>query len=148
MPPSERCRQCPECLQMRSFRHEQIYCSRSCANSARLKRKPPPSALDNEIRRLIEAGWTRAAIGRALGITKNVVIGKAYRMGLSPPQRQRTALTPDPFPERDQCRYPIGHPRDDGFHFCAAAIKPGSPYCQKHHGKCYVPASKAMAEAA
>lgn len=30
------------------------------------------------------------------------------------------------------CRWPIGHPRDADFHFCAARKMPGSSYCAYH----------------
>ncbi|MDR0803585.1 MAG: GcrA family cell cycle regulator [Rickettsiales bacterium] len=32
----------------------------------------------------------------------------------------------------DQCRWPIGNPDGDDFHFCGAKIFPGKPYCYDH----------------
>lgn len=34
--------------------------------------------------------------------------------------------------EEHECRWPIGHPRQDDFHFCGARRTPGSPYCGYH----------------
>lgn len=33
----------------------------------------------------------------------------------------------------EECKFPIGDPRDDGFGFCGHARIPGSPYCSGHH---------------
>jgi GcrA cell cycle regulator len=30
------------------------------------------------------------------------------------------------------CRWPIGDPKEDDFHFCGRPIKAGSPYCEHH----------------
>jgi GcrA cell cycle regulator len=34
--------------------------------------------------------------------------------------------------EARDCRWPIGDPRQDGFHFCGAPRMPGRPYCELH----------------
>ena len=36
------------------------------------------------------------------------------------------------------CRYPLGDVLDRAEMFCGEAIRPGSPYCDKHHAQCYV----------
>lgn len=107
-------------------------------------------------------GLTAAQIAEKLGgITRNAVIGKANRLGLSkggkprhtrpraphPPQRRPPPeLTapppPPPPPEPDidpeelpwsrRCQWPIGHPGDPGFRFCGAAAQPSKPYCWHH----------------
>lgn len=33
----------------------------------------------------------------------------------------------------DRCHFPIGEPGESGFHFCGAASKAESSYCQHHH---------------
>lgn len=158
MPPSERqCRECGE--PFAPSQPTQLYC---CA--LHQKRWNSRQRYVATIRR--ESAWTpertarlcellaldtpRPAIARELGMSKNAVIGKSFRLGLNKPKRPPAApvRTPDPFPGPRECRHPIGHPRKDGFHFCAAAIKEGSPYCPEHHALCYVPAGKPMAEAA
>lgn len=40
---------------------------------------------------------------------------------------------------RGQCRWPVGDPRSDDFHFCTAPCKPGSSYCETHHARVYRP---------
>lgn len=37
------------------------------------------------------------------------------------------------------CRWPIGHPKEPGFHFCGRLPKQGSPYCSHHHRVAYNP---------
>lgn len=34
--------------------------------------------------------------------------------------------------ERNDCRWPIGDPREAGFHFCGAPQLGGRPYCELH----------------
>jgi len=34
--------------------------------------------------------------------------------------------------EANDCRWPIGDPRQDGFHFCGAQKRLGRPYCIEH----------------
>lgn len=38
------------------------------------------------------------------------------------------------------CRWPIGDPSADEFHFCGRNPKSGSPYCEAHARKAYQPA--------
>ena len=35
------------------------------------------------------------------------------------------------------CRWPIGDPREKGFHFCGKAVSPGVPYCDAHIAMAY-----------
>jgi len=37
------------------------------------------------------------------------------------------------------CRWPIGDPSDNEFHFCGLKPKSGSPYCEAHARKAYQP---------
>jgi len=37
------------------------------------------------------------------------------------------------------CRWPIGDPSDNEFHFCGRKPKVGSPYCEAHARKAYQP---------
>lgn len=36
------------------------------------------------------------------------------------------------------CRWPIGDPRDENFHFCGKKIKTGQTYCDEHAAVAYV----------
>jgi GcrA cell cycle regulator len=35
------------------------------------------------------------------------------------------------------CKWPIGHPDEDGFHFCGAPVNAGTPYCLEHCALAY-----------
>ncbi len=83
-------------------------------------------------------------IGRRLGITKNAVIGKVHRLGLT---QRRPSPKPRPAPVHflrlealrvGMCSWPIGEPREDDFHFCGSPVLAGKPYCGKHCAIAYV----------
>lgn len=42
--------------------------------------------------------------------------------------------------ESGDCRWPVGDPRQDGFHFCGAPQMLGRPYCVTHWPLSFVPA--------
>lgn len=44
--------------------------------------------------------------------------------------------------EAGDCRWPIGDPRQDGFHFCGAPQAAGRPYCAAHWGMAFMPAKQ------
>ena len=88
-----------------------------------------------ELDRLWRRGDTASAIGRVLGKTKNSIIGKAHRMGLtsrpSPIVRQpNRAATVNP--SLKQCQWPFGDVGDADFHFCGAPVFEHAPYCPTH----------------
>jgi GcrA cell cycle regulator len=102
--------------------------------------------LQARLRELWEQGLTASQIAAELCITRNAVIGKAHRLGLSgrasPIQRTKPPkLTLVALKER-MCRWPIGHPGEPGFHFCGGEARPNSPYCPEHHVRAYVPPKK------
>ncbi|XSG83500.1 MAG: GcrA family cell cycle regulator [Methyloligella sp. ZOD6] len=135
--------------------------------------------------------------GRLGGVTRNAVIGKVHRLGLSaratttrssaprirrtPVRRQpkqnnvvyatrgATALKPEfeeepetvappqpveelviPLHERatilslkeSMCRWPIGDPGDEDFHFCGRKSSTGMPYCDYHARMAYQPVQR------
>jgi GcrA cell cycle regulator len=90
--------------------------------------------------RLWEEGVTTAEIGRRIGVTKNAVIGKVHRIGLTP-----RVITQKPPPRRNvfdftgpACMWPIGHPGEDDFHFCGEHPTAGKPYCEHHVELAYI----------
>lgn len=131
-----------------------------------------------ELKRLWDKGLTTGEIGKALGVSKNAVVGKAHRLGLnsrpSPIRRsedENTANvnTPEQQPAEKKkaakstaakktveqekkklftvndltassCRWPIGDPKDEDFHFCGKEALPDKPYCAEHAEIAYVSA--------
>lgn len=122
-----------------------------------------------ELKRLWNEGLTTGDIGKALGVSKNAVVGKAHRLGLnsrpSPIRRDEDeAATPELplnpvktekvkaakkqaeklFTVNDlthsSCRWPIGDPKDADFHFCGKEALPDKPYCAEHAAVAYVSA--------
>lgn len=88
-------------------------------------------------------GFTARQIAGRLGngVTRNAVIGKAHRLGLSqrPVQGRKREVTYDPpsFGMVKTCQWPFGHPNQEGFHFCGDQVKLGRPYCPTHCGIAY-----------
>jgi GcrA cell cycle regulator len=109
------------------------------------------------LRERVAAGIKSADIAREFRTTRNSIIGKAHRLGLSwgvkakeerevtPPKvRVRSKPKPKPRPYRmrslmelapDDCRFIPGHEMH-GRIFCAKPVKAGSPYCEEHTERC------------
>ena len=134
--------------------------------------------LVEELKRLWDKGLTTGEIGKALGVSKNAVVGKAHRLGLngrpSPIRRneddaaaanktgagsgaenekkkpskaaQKAAVKEKKklFTVNDltstSCRWPIGDPKDEDFHFCGKETLTDKPYCAEHAAIAYVSA--------
>jgi GcrA cell cycle regulator len=41
--------------------------------------------------------------------------------------------------ESNDCRWPVGEPRQPDFHFCGKPHAPGRPYCQEHWNMAFQP---------
>ena len=74
-------------------------------------------------------------------MTRNAVIGKAHRLGLSgrpTPTREIKAEPEAPRrplvtgPSGRACMWPVGDPKSTDFHFCNAPTEAGKPYCSRH----------------
>jgi GcrA cell cycle regulator len=79
------------------------------------------------------------------------------RLPMAPKVSMRAHVPPAPIVEEDpltfddgshatvltindrMCRWPIGDPSADEFHFCGRSPKNGSPYCEAHARKAYQP---------
>ena len=139
------------------------------------------------LKKLWQEGLSASQIAGELGgVTRNAVIGKVHRLGLSgrgqptaPIKRHRHAHAPAvrrprtmsvgnlalqtniealaepaylpkrsvvvPIPKRlsilalteHTCKWPIGDPGNDDFHFCGHDSLDGVPYCEYHAGVAY-----------
>jgi GcrA cell cycle regulator len=124
---------------------------------------------EERVARLTElwtAGYSARSIAEILGsITRNAVIGKANRLGLSKPTkssmtRARRRDEGEPAPREEPvaagpeggvsiltlttatCRWPLGHPGEEDFRFCGARTRAGQPYCETHSRMAYQAPSK------
>lgn len=94
------------------------------------------------LKKLWVEGLTAREIGDRLGgVSRNAVIGKAHRLGLSAKTKtvEKPAaqnVTTANLTER-MCRWPIGHPGDPEFRFCGNQRVPGRPYCADHCALAY-----------
>jgi len=105
------------------------------------------------LKSLWSKGRTASQIAEELGdVTRNAVIGKVHRLGLksrpSPIHRERErkrgfAPAPNAVDVRSrrvserECHWPIGNPREPGFHFCGAPAEADRPYCAAHCAVAY-----------
>lgn len=94
-------------------------------------------------------GIAASEIGRRLDVTKNAVIGKAFRLHLA----KRRPSAPAPSEDRSvirleglgagMCSWPLSAHDEGAFHFCGAETVPGKPYCATHCRQAYLPPAKA-----
>ena len=94
------------------------------------------------LRELWHEGFSaRQIAGRIGGISRNAVIGKIYRLGLSQKQmrviKDPLTATDDKSEEYDMCQWPLGHPDEENFHFCGASVVSERPYCANHCAVAY-----------
>ena len=94
----------------------------------------------DKLTKLWEQGISAREIANKLGeVSRNAVIGKANRLGLSKKaentEKKIEALHIDVnslVPNMSGCKWPIGHPGDKDFYFCGKEVIPGKPYCGEH----------------
>jgi GcrA cell cycle regulator len=93
----------------------------------------------DELKKLWNEGKTASQIADELGhVTRNAVIGKAHRLGLSSrpsPIKRKTFVLPTT--NERMCQWPIGDPGESGFHFCDHVASAGRPYCHEHCVQAY-----------
>ena len=91
-----------------------------------------------KLRSLWAKGVPAREIGERLGgISRNAVIGKAHRLGLSKQVGEEEVESPPAMIGTEDltekmCRWPIGHPGDPDFRFCGKPRIPTRPYCGEH----------------
>ena len=79
-------------------------------------------------------------IAEKLGdVSRNAVIGKANRLGLSKKLKEKKVINDSKditvnglIASMKGCKWPIGHPGDEDFYFCGKEVIPGKPYCGEH----------------
>ena len=79
-------------------------------------------------------------IANKLGnVSRNAVIGKANRLGLSKKVKEQPSIIGNKevninslIANMKGCKWPIGHPGDEDFYFCGKEVIPGKPYCAEH----------------
>ena len=92
-----------------------------------------------KLSKLWRQGVSARDIAEKLGdISRNAVIGKANRLGLSKKLSSESQTikkeinTSSLVPSMNGCKWPIGHPGDNDFYFCGKQVIPGKPYCGEH----------------
>ncbi len=102
-----------------------------------------------KLRTLWSQGMTANDISVALGgtISRNAVIGKAHRMGLSgrpsPIIKKTSARVINLLILTERmCRWPFGDPKHPDFHFCGRDIDFASTYCDEHRALAFTPLKK------
>ena len=93
----------------------------------------------NKLTKLWEKGVSAREISEKLGnISRNAVIGKANRLGLSKKNEEEKKAKQQSFdlsilvPNMSGCKWPIGHPGDEDFYFCGKPTILNKPYCAEH----------------
>ena len=93
-------------------------------------------------------GICASEIGRQMGVTKNSVIGKVFRLQLAKRRPSPSADADDQNVRRlewlgtGMCSWPLGETDKDDFHFCGQTAVPGKPYCRTHCDMAYLPTAK------
>ena len=102
-----------------------------------------------QLKKLWTKGKSTVEIAKELGMSKNSVIGKAHRLELearpSPIKKKEEVIKPAKTVKKktvekcrlmdlknNTCRWPIGDPENEDFHFCGKQTTTGKPYCPEH----------------
>ena len=95
---------------------------------------------DDQLKEMWGQGLSASTIAEALGKTKNSVIGRRSRLGIT---QRKSPIKPKVQPpkvtrmrdlENGDCRWPDG---TEIYDFCGKPVKKGSAYCESHHNRAY-----------
>lgn len=94
---------------------------------------------EEELKSLWHKGFSARQIADKMGgVSRNAVIGKAHRLGLSQraatPQREIIITY---FARERVCQWPFGDPLQAAFHICGKQVEKNKPYCGVHCRKAY-----------
>ncbi len=101
------------------------------------------------LRELWITGFSPSQVAlRRGGVTRNAVIGKVHRLGLSgrPSPIKKVLAKPvvvrkEPPPMLGEverpCQWPFGDPGEPDFYFCRRESMEGKPYCPEHVARAY-----------
>ena len=105
-----------------------------------------------KLKKLWSVGKATAEIAKTLGMSKNSIIGKVHRLNLisrPSPIKKEKVVKKKVAPKKqgiirlmdlkiNTCRWPIGDPKDEDFHFCGEQTVTGKPYCLQHCQEAYL----------
>ena len=102
-----------------------------------------PLWTEEEDRLVIElwlmSSLSAAQIGKEVGKSKNAIIGRMHRKGLSGKKGGGSLALAQPkrqvveAPRKKICAWPVGIPGEPDFHLCGSPdLVPGKPYCAEH----------------
>ena len=105
-------------------------------------------AMMDTLKLLWSEGKPASEIAEILGqdISRNSVIGKAHRLGLSgrpSPIKKKSVQAPTLLTMTERmCKWPFGDPKKPGFHFCGRGVEVSVTYCPEHRAIAYQAARK------
>lgn len=69
-------------------------------------------------------------------------IALAKSMAMPEPQKNKKEFLSLTDLDNHTCRWPVGDPKDDNFHFCGKKVRLGQTYCEEHAAIAYVKPGK------
>lgn len=110
-----------------------------------------------QLRKLAREGKDLDQIVTIMKLRRTTISGQANRLEIKIPNNYRGSLgtfvgflpsdpPSNPLGEEMLCKWPIGHPNEEGFRFCRERVVIGKPYCSEHTSIAYVKKSRVKGE--